>query len=50
MTWLNVNIYGVCNTVDFEVIEIVDDSKPYRPLLGLDLAFDNQTIIDPKKR
>jgi hypothetical protein len=38
---VNVNIDGVCNTIYFEEIEIVDESKPYPVLLGLDLDFDN---------
>jgi hypothetical protein len=50
LTGVNVNIDGVHNIVDFEVIEIVDGSKPYPTLLGLDWDFDNQTIIDLKKR
>ena len=35
---------------DFEVIDIVDDTKPYPTLLGIDWAIDNQTIINFKKR
>jgi hypothetical protein len=45
-----VNIDGVCNVVDFEVIEIVDDSQPYPTLMGLEWAFENQAIINPKRR
>lgn len=45
-----VNIEGVRTTVDFEVIDIVDDSNPYPTLLGLDRAFDNMAIINLKKR
>jgi hypothetical protein len=45
-----VSIDGVHNIVDFEVIEIVYEIKPYPTFLGLDWAFDNQTIIDLKKR
>jgi len=40
MLGVNVNIDGVRNIVDFEVIEIVDDNKPYSILLGLDCYFD----------
>jgi hypothetical protein len=36
--------------VDFEVIEIVDDSCPYPALLGIDWAFNNSTVVDLKKR
>jgi hypothetical protein len=34
----------------FEVIEIVDGTKPYPTLLGLDWVFDNQAIINLKTR
>jgi hypothetical protein len=45
-----VNIDGVCNVADFEVIEIVDASQPYPALMGLEWAFDNQAIINLKRR
>jgi hypothetical protein len=47
-----VKIYldGVRPKVDFEVIKIVDDTTPYPTLFGLDWAFDNQAIINPKTR
>jgi hypothetical protein len=45
-----VNIDGVCSIADFEVIEIVDDSQPYPTLMGLEWAFDNQEIINLKRR
>ena len=35
---------------NFEVIEIVYCTTPYPALLGLDWAFDNQTIINLKTR
>jgi hypothetical protein len=38
----------VCTKTDFEVIEIVDSTTPYPTLIGLDWAFDNQTIINLK--
>jgi hypothetical protein len=41
---------GVCSVADFEFIEIVHNSQPYPALLGLDWAFDNQAIINLKKR
>lgn len=44
-----VDIEGVQTIVDFIVIEIVDYSKPYPALLGLDWAFDNLAIINLKK-
>jgi hypothetical protein len=42
-------IDGVRTFVDFEVIEIVDDSCPYPMLLGIYLAFNNSTMVDLKK-
>jgi hypothetical protein len=36
--------------VDFEVIEIVDDTTPYPALLGLDWEFVNQVVINLKTR
>jgi hypothetical protein len=41
---------GVRTKVDFEVIEIVDDTTPYPTLLGLDWVFENQAIINLKTR
>ena len=37
-------------SIDFEVIEIIDDSNPFLALLGIDWAFDNLTIINLKKK
>lgn len=45
-----VDIDGVRSLVDFEVIEIIDDSKPFPALLGIDWAFDNLAVIDLKKK
>jgi hypothetical protein len=47
---VHVDINGVRTFVDFEVIEIVDDSCPYPVMLGIDWAFNNSTIVDLKKR
>ena len=47
---IEVNIDGVRSTVDFEVIDIIDDTNPYLALLGIDWAFDNLTILNLKKR
>jgi hypothetical protein len=44
-----VNIDEVRTFVDFEVIDIVDDSCPYPALLGIDWAFNNSTVVDLKK-
>jgi hypothetical protein len=45
-----VDLDGVHNKEDFEVIEIVEDTTPYPTLLGLDWAFENQAIINLKTR
>ena len=45
-----VDLDGVRSLADFEVIEIIDDSTPYPTLLGIDWAFNNQAIINLKKK
>jgi hypothetical protein len=50
LTGVLVNIDGVHNMEEFEVIEIMDDSQPYPTLMGLELDFDNQVIINLKRR
>ena len=50
MSQVPVNIDGLRTFVDFEVINIVDDTNPYPMLLGIDWAIDNHTIINFKKR
>jgi hypothetical protein len=47
---VHVDIDGFRTIVDFEVIEIVDDSCPYPTLLGIDWAFNNSTVVDLNKR
>jgi hypothetical protein len=47
---VTVNLDGVRTKEDFEVIEIVDGTKPYLALLCLDWAFDNKAIINLKTR
>jgi hypothetical protein len=47
---ITIGLNGVRTKADFEVIEIVDGTTPYPTLLGLDWAFDNQTIINLKTR
>jgi hypothetical protein len=44
-----VDIDEVRTFLDFEVIEIVDDSCPYLALLGINWDFNNSTIVDLKK-
>jgi hypothetical protein len=51
--WLaraTVNIDGVRSIEDFEVIEIMDESQPYTTLMGLEWDFDNQAIVNLKRR
>ena len=45
-----VDIDGVRSFADFEVIEIIGDSRPYPALLGIDWAIGNMAIIDLKRR
>ena len=45
-----VDIDGVRSFADFEVIEIIGDSKPYPALLGIDWVIGNMAIIDLKRR
>lgn len=45
-----VDLDGVRSLADFEVIEIIDDGTLYPVLLGIDQAFDNQVIINLKKK
>jgi hypothetical protein len=40
----------VHDIVHFESIEIMDYSQPYPTLMGLELEFDNQDIINLKRR
>ena len=45
-----VDIDGVRSLADFEVIEIIDDSRSYPMLLGFEWAFDNLIVINLKKK
>ena len=45
-----IDIDGVRSLIDFEVIEIIDDSNPFPALLGIDWAFDNLAVINLKKK
>ena len=44
------DIDGVSTLVDFEVIEIIDDSNPYPALLGIEWALGNYAVINLKNR
>lgn len=46
---VTMDIEGVSVLVNFEVIEIVDDSNPYPVLLGIDWATDMNRLINLKK-
>jgi len=45
-----VDIERFHTTTIFELIEIVDDINPYHASLGIDLDFDNLSIINLNKR
>ena len=45
-----IDLDGVRSLANFEVIEIIDDSMSYPALLGIDWAFENQAIINLKKK
>ena len=45
-----VDIDGVNTLADFEVIEIIDDSKPYPALLGIEWVIENYAVINLKNR
>ena len=49
LTQVPVEVEGLRTYVDFEVIDIADDTNPYPTLLEIDWAIDNQTIINFKK-
>ena len=50
LTQVLVEVEGLRTYAAFEVIDIVDDTKPYPSLIGIDWEIDNQTIINFKKR
>ena len=45
-----VDIDRVHRYTDFEVIEIIGNSRPYPALLGIDWAISNMVVIDLKRR
>ena len=47
---VQIDIDGVRTLADFEVIEIIDDSNPYPPLLGIEWVMENAVVINLKKR
>jgi hypothetical protein len=50
LTRVSMNISGVHSVANFEFIEIMDDSQTYPSLMGLEGEFENQTIINLKRR
>ena len=46
---ITVDIEGESTLVDFELIEIVEDSNRYPALLGIDWAIDMNGVINLKK-
>lgn len=47
---ITVDIEGASVLVDFDMIDIVDDSNPYPALPGIDWATDMNGVINLKKR
>lgn len=45
-----IDIDSVWILANFKVIEIIDDSKPYPALLGIEWDFDNLAMINLKKK
>ena len=44
-----IDIEGLRTFIDFEVINIVNNTNPYPMLLGIYWSMDNQTIVTFKK-
>jgi hypothetical protein len=44
------NIEGVNIKVEFVFMEIIDECDPYPALLGIDWAFENNAVMNLKKR
>ena len=47
---VSVDIDGIYTVAEFKVIEIIDDSNPYRALLGIEWAMANAAVINLKKK
>jgi hypothetical protein len=43
------NVDEVCSVENFKIIKIMDDSKPYPTMMGLEWGFENQEIINIKR-
>lgn len=46
MERVEVKLDGVKILVDYEVIEIVDDTDPYKTLFDINWAFENNSILN----
>lgn len=49
LQWVTLDIEGESALADFEVIEIVGDSNPYPPFLGINWATNMNKVINLKK-
>ena len=49
LTQILVEVEGLRTYVDFQVIDIVDDTNPYPTISGIDWVINNQTIVNFKK-
>ena len=49
MVSVPIEVEGLQTFVDFEVIEIINNTNPYLAFLGIDWVIENQTIINFKK-
>ena len=47
---VEVDLGGLRTFMEFEVIDIIDDTTPYLALLGIDWEIENQAIINFKRR
>ena len=50
LTQVLIKVEGPRTYIEFKVIDIVDDTKPYPTILGIDWAINNQAITNFKKR
>jgi hypothetical protein len=46
---VEIDVVGVKNVADFEVIEIMGEKDPYPALLGIDWDYYNYVVIDLNK-
>ena len=46
---VEIDVVGVKTIAYFKVIEIMGDKDPYSTLIGIDWAYENYALINPKK-